>query len=365
MPSGPFCSPSTSPGSASIRAPATSWCTCTSRHTGGRRRAACGRRRAPDSRCSSRLPRRSAARGRSSCGWRRWPRSDSCWRRCSRGGSCPSRTRAQALRWRACRRRRSRTRRRSRPSMTAGTLLAGAALCAVSARESPRAGAVLGGAAMLAVLPWLGVLFAVPALPVAVALYVWSRRARRPLLGLLGAELIGASLVVYATLNERLYGGPTPWSATPPGETATGASTLVDYVERDPAAGHAVGRSRCRPAALGAGLRARVLRRLAAVALAARAPRPRRAGAGDGGGGGGPRADDLRGASCWSPRSSCRRSPATGSPARHLAPALPVGGRARRLGAAARAARRRRARGGHAGGERLGDGRLSSAPRSG
>jgi hypothetical protein len=120
------------------------------------------------------------------------------------------------------------------PELTAGTLLAGAALCAVSAREQPRPGAVLGGGAMLAALPWLGVLFAVPALPVAAALYVWCRRARRPLLGLLGAELIGASLVVYATVNERLYGGPTPWSANPPGETATGASGLVDYVERIP-----------------------------------------------------------------------------------------------------------------------------------
>jgi hypothetical protein len=120
------------------------------------------------------------------------------------------------------------------PEMTAGTLLAGAALCAVSAREQPRAGAVLGGAAMLAALPWLGVLFTIPALPVAAALYVWCRRARRPLLGLLGAELIGASLVVYATLNERLYGGPTPWSASPPGETATGATNPVDYVERIP-----------------------------------------------------------------------------------------------------------------------------------
>jgi len=120
------------------------------------------------------------------------------------------------------------------PELTAGTLLTGAALCAVSAREDPRAAAVLGGGAMLALLPWLDLRFALPAAPVAVALYVWCRRARRPLLALLGAELIGASLVVYATLNERLYGGPTPWSASPPGVTATGASELVDYVERIP-----------------------------------------------------------------------------------------------------------------------------------
>jgi hypothetical protein len=40
--------------------------------------------------------------------------------------------------------------------------------------------------------------------------------------------------VFYATLNESLYGGPTPWSANPPGVTATGAHTAGDYVARVP-----------------------------------------------------------------------------------------------------------------------------------
>jgi hypothetical protein len=120
------------------------------------------------------------------------------------------------------------------PEATAGTLLAGAAVCAVSCREQPRKVTAAGGGAMLAVLPWLGPLFLVPAVPVAAALYVWCRRARRPLLGLAAAELLGASLVFYATLNERLYGGPTPWSATPQGETATGARTVLDYAGRVP-----------------------------------------------------------------------------------------------------------------------------------
>jgi hypothetical protein len=120
------------------------------------------------------------------------------------------------------------------PEMTAGTLLAGAAVCAVRARENPRPLGVLGGGAMLAALPWLGPLFIIPAAPVALALYTWSRRARRPLLGLLSVELIAASVVVYATVNERLYGGPTPWSAMAPGVTATGAQTFGDYFERIP-----------------------------------------------------------------------------------------------------------------------------------
>jgi hypothetical protein len=120
------------------------------------------------------------------------------------------------------------------PDLAAGTLLAGASLCAVAAREHPRVRPVVGGAAMLAALPWLGVLYAVPAVPVAVALYVWCRAARRPLLGLIAAELVGASIVVYATLNEKLYGGPTPWSALPAGVTGTGAHTAGDYLERIP-----------------------------------------------------------------------------------------------------------------------------------
>jgi hypothetical protein len=87
---------------------------------------------------------------------------------------------------------------------------------------------------MLAVLPWLGIKYAVPGLPITVALVVWSRRRGRRLLGILAAEVIVGSLVFYATLNERLYGGPTPYSAGPPGRTPFGADSAIDYVERIP-----------------------------------------------------------------------------------------------------------------------------------
>jgi hypothetical protein len=120
------------------------------------------------------------------------------------------------------------------PELTAGTLIAGAALCAVSVREHPRMATALGGGALLALLPWLGPLFTIPALPVALALYRWCQRGRRPLLGLIAVELAAASVVVYATVNERFYGGPTPWSASPRGVTATGAQTVGDYLGRTP-----------------------------------------------------------------------------------------------------------------------------------
>ena len=73
-----------------------------------------------------------------------------------------------------------------------------------------------------------------PAVPVAAALYVWCRRARHPTLGLIAVELVAASVVLYVTLNERLYGGPTPWSALPAGVSATGAHTVAEHLERLP-----------------------------------------------------------------------------------------------------------------------------------
>jgi hypothetical protein len=110
------------------------------------------------------------------------------------------------------------------PGMAAGTLLAGAMVCAVAAREDPRALRVLGGAMLLAALPWLDPLLALPALPVTIALYLWCRRARRPTLALIAAEVVTGSLVVYATVNDRLYGQPTPGAVT---GTFDGAPGLV------------------------------------------------------------------------------------------------------------------------------------------
>lgn len=120
------------------------------------------------------------------------------------------------------------------PEAAAGTLLAGATLCTVVARDAPRPAPVFGAAAMLAALPWLDPRYVVPALPVAAALFVFCRHARRPTLGLIAVELVGASVVLYATLNEQVYGGPTPWSALPPGVSATGAFSVAQHLERAP-----------------------------------------------------------------------------------------------------------------------------------
>jgi hypothetical protein len=120
------------------------------------------------------------------------------------------------------------------PETAAGALLAGATLCTAIARDAPRPAPVFGAAAMLAVLPWLDPLYVVPALPAGAALYLFCRRARHPTLGLIAVELVGASVVLYATLNEQIYGGPTPWSALPSGVSGTGAFSLAEHLERTP-----------------------------------------------------------------------------------------------------------------------------------
>jgi hypothetical protein len=120
------------------------------------------------------------------------------------------------------------------PELTAGALLAGAALCALSLRHETHAWAALGGAAMLAALPWLGPQFLVPALPVAWGLVRWALRGRRRFVGLVAAEVMVASLVFYVSLNDVLFGGFTPYAARLAEGSPTGADSLLDYAERVP-----------------------------------------------------------------------------------------------------------------------------------
>ena len=82
---------------------------------------------------------------------------------------------------------------------------------------------------MLAVLPWLGWTFAAPGAVVAWALVTWTLRARRRMAALIAGEALVGSLVFYATINDRFYGGITPRSAG----TAE-QPDLLGYVERIP-----------------------------------------------------------------------------------------------------------------------------------
>jgi hypothetical protein len=120
------------------------------------------------------------------------------------------------------------------PEAVAGTALAGAALCALRVRERPAFGSAVVGAALLAALPWLGPKYLLPAAPIAVVLVRWTARRGRRTAALAAAEIMVASIVVYTTLNDRLYGGLTPDAASASGRSPTGADSLGEHLARAP-----------------------------------------------------------------------------------------------------------------------------------
>ncbi|HVL96701.1 MAG TPA: hypothetical protein VM266_12645 [Solirubrobacteraceae bacterium] len=92
----------------------------------------------------------------------------------------------------------------------AGAALAAAVLLALRVREDARRRDALASAALLAFLPWLGLQYALPAVPVAAALGHWTLRHGRRVLALLEAEVLAASLVAFLTANDALYARAIP-----------------------------------------------------------------------------------------------------------------------------------------------------------
>jgi hypothetical protein len=103
------------------------------------------------------------------------------------------------------------------PELVGGALLAGAALLALRARERVTRRATFGCAALLAFAPWLALELVVPALVIAFALWRWLRRGVRGTAGIIALEIVLTSVVLYVTINERLYGGFTPYASGPAG----------------------------------------------------------------------------------------------------------------------------------------------------
>jgi hypothetical protein len=120
------------------------------------------------------------------------------------------------------------------PDLTAGAVLVAAALLALRMRESSRVSPALGGACLLALLPWLAARYLLAAALVAVALVQWTAARSRRLGALVAAEIVAASVVAFAMVNNILYGGLTPHAAAAPGQPATGAASAADYLERLP-----------------------------------------------------------------------------------------------------------------------------------
>lgn len=118
------------------------------------------------------------------------------------------------------------------PELTAAAGLAAAALLALGLRERPSRAATFGCFALLGAMPWLGTKY-VPAALVIGAFAVFAlRHHHRGLLAFGGVELALFSVAFYVGINEALYGGPTPYAADVPGQTATDAELPLGYLER-------------------------------------------------------------------------------------------------------------------------------------
>jgi hypothetical protein len=119
------------------------------------------------------------------------------------------------------------------PDAVAGSVLAGAVLLALRIRERPRLVLAFWCATLVAALPWLGTKFGAPAIVVALAAARWLRRRQRGLAGLVALEVVTFSVVLYITVNDRLYGGPFP-AALLSNPGATGTSGLGAHLARAP-----------------------------------------------------------------------------------------------------------------------------------
>ena len=122
------------------------------------------------------------------------------------------------------------------PAGLAATLIAGAALLALRVRDEPRAGRAAWCALLLAAIPWVSPPAIGAGAVVAAALVRWLRRRRRTWTGIAAIELVFISLIVWITVNRRLFGGFTPYSASTDPSAPTGAHDAGDYLERLPRA---------------------------------------------------------------------------------------------------------------------------------
>jgi hypothetical protein len=120
------------------------------------------------------------------------------------------------------------------PDAVAGSALAGAAALALALRERPLAQLSAWAGVLLATLPWLGLKFLAPGAVILAALFVWPRRRGRALVGLVGIEIALFSTVLFVSINDRLFGGVTPYAVLPAGVSATGAHGLADHLARWP-----------------------------------------------------------------------------------------------------------------------------------
>ena len=118
------------------------------------------------------------------------------------------------------------------PELTAGAGIAGAALLALRLEDRVTRGGAFLCLALLGFLPWLGTKFVPAGLMVGAFAVRSLLRARRRTLALGAIEASLFSVALYVAVNEAIYGGPTPYAADVPGESATDASFPGGYLAR-------------------------------------------------------------------------------------------------------------------------------------
>lgn len=120
------------------------------------------------------------------------------------------------------------------PDLTAGMLLAGACVLALKVRDRPRLRTALVAGALIAALPWLSPKYLLPGIVVAVVMTRWLRRRHAGVGGIMALEVVLFSSVLYISINDRLYGGFTPFAAAARGEAAPDAGFPGGYIDRAP-----------------------------------------------------------------------------------------------------------------------------------
>ena len=118
------------------------------------------------------------------------------------------------------------------PQLAAAAALAGAALLALRLDEHPSRRASFACFLLLAPLPWLGMSFVPAGLVVGAIAFRTLRKAQRPWVTLVGLEVVAVSIAVYLSVNDNLYGGPTPHSAELGDAGGTDASFPGGYLDR-------------------------------------------------------------------------------------------------------------------------------------
>ncbi len=121
-----------------------------------------------------------------------------------------------------------------RPAAACGAAIAFAALLTLRARDAPTPRRAIGAGAVIALLPWLGAVTLLPAAVITFTLYRWLRHRSRGWVGLVATELVLLSVVLYVSINARIFGGLTPLSASAIADPPTGAASVGAYIDRLP-----------------------------------------------------------------------------------------------------------------------------------